>query len=425
MSSRGVLAFGLAALAALAGVSPVCGAQRLLERHRPLSVRWGEVDVAETTLVRIVRDGSETVYPNAVGLVFKMRLREEEMAGLLDGTMRARSQSATAGSLYVAARMGGGREAWEGFVRRLQETAGRLTPAAYEGFLGNVADALTGALEAEPGELTMVYCVVRPGTQELGGDISRTVVKTEKGLSRSTGSSTFGKGGPACEPLHEAFVGRATTDVLSTGFAIDESLEESLDLAVELSMDQSPVPLPEGASTSRKDAPEGATSLSSVSNREGVAHGELLRREPGSSYVLTVEMRDAKLPRDLPRGRSVLLRWDLARRDLRLGAPPRSLSEERQSLFMGIICTTEACAPDIGAFRDAAVEKLQPSEGLLSLAGVRAAMDLASLPADAFVVVCTPGPDREITATYCLSNVCARVLNPEPVCGDIAAAVPE
>jgi hypothetical protein len=52
-------------------------------------------------------------------------------------------------------------------------------------------------------------------------------------------------------------------------------------------------------------------------------------------------------------------------------------------------------------------------------------MDLGSLPADAFTVVCIPGPDREITATYCLSNVCAKVLNPEPVCGDIAAAVPE
>ena len=262
-------------------------------------------------------------------------------------------------------------------------------------------------------------------------------MREAKGSTASTGSSSYGKAGPLCASLRDAFAGRAAVDVLTTGFTVDESLEESLDLAVESRVQQPPVPYPEGTQVSRTGPPEGATGVSKVTTQDGSAHGELLRRDSPSgstshgsegaspAYVYTVEIRDASLARDLPRGKSVLARWDVTRRDLRLGAPPRVLSEERQSLLVGVFCTTIMCAPDIEPMRSAALAKLDLTEGLLGAGRVRSAIEVPSLPPDSFTVFCDPGPGRETSATWCLSNVCAKVLNPEEVCGDIAGAVSE
>lgn len=435
-------------------VAPSSAAERLLQRQRPLVVRWGEVEVAETTLVKVAplrheadplntsaaaetarpdtsHDG-EIVYPNAIGLVFKGRLREEEMQGLLDGTVRARSQATVAGTLYVAGRLEGGRHSWDQFSGRLQEAAGRLTPASYEGFLSNASNVLSAAATSEVGEFMLTFCVVRPGGQDVAGEVHRTIEKTEKGSSASTGSTTNGKGGPTCGSLREAFQGRPAIDVLTTGFTVDETLEESLDLVLESHLQQPPVALPEGTRMSRKDPPEGSTGFSSVNTKDGAAHGEIYRRDGDGSaqgreaaYVLTVDARDAALARDLPRGRSVLARWDITRRDTRLGSPPHGVSEERLSLLMGVYCTSETCAPDTEAFKSATIAKLGSSEGLLSTQQIRSAMDLSGLPADSFTVFCVPGAGREMSATYCLANICLKVLNPGPVCDDIAGALPE
>src|SRR4029453_13377139 len=136
----------LALLLVVAAAMPASWGERVLQRQRPLSVRWGEVEVAESSLVKVVQTEEEITYPNALALVFKARLRQEEMQGLLEGTSRARSQTTVAGTLYLAARMGG-RSDWDGFTARLQEAAGRLTPAGYEDFLVSVASNLMAAAE--------------------------------------------------------------------------------------------------------------------------------------------------------------------------------------------------------------------------------------------------------------------------------------
>lgn len=429
MKVRRLAAFVLAALAPwLCAALPTFGAERLLERQRPLSVRWGEVEVSETALVKISKEGTQTTYPNAVGLVFKTRLREEELQGLLDGTLKARSQAVIVGTLYVAARLVGGREAWDRFVLRLQEAAGRLTPSAYEEFLTSTS-ALNEAAGPQTGEYEIALCTLRPGAPDFEADIHQTIVKTDSGSETTKGTSVYSAGkGHYCGPLREAFQGRAAVDVLTTGFTVDESLEEALDLRVENRLQQTPASCPESARISRKDPPEGATSSSTVSNRDGVVHAELQRRDGDggdAAYVLVVELRDAALARDLPRARSVLLRWDVARRDMRLGAPPRSLAEDRETLLMGVFCTTETCAPDIDAFRSATTTALGASNELLSAVQVRRMMPLTSFPPDSFTVLCVPGEHGEPTATYCLSNACAKVLNPDEVCGDIASALPD
>jgi len=410
--------------------APVQAADRILQRQRPLSVRWGEIEVSETALVKIVRNEEETTYPNALALVFKARLRQEDLAGLLEGTSRARTQSTVSGTLYVAARMGGGAGDWGGLAGRLQETAGRLTPAGYEGFLGSGASVLAAAAEPASGDFAIVYCVVVPGSSDRGGDLYRRAMKSGKGSAPVSGSTSYREGSPACAAFREAFAGRAALDTLTTGFTVDESLEESLDLTTQSLLQQPPLPLPEGTQLSRTGPPEGATGYSKANNGEGAAHGEMLRRDGGGGqeiapYVLTVDIKDAALARDLPRGRSLLARWDVSRRDVRLGAPPRTLSEERQSLLMGVFCTTPTCAPDIGALQSATLAKLGASEGVLGAGLLRRAIEIPNLPPDSFTVLCDPGTGREMSATWCLSNVCAKVTNPDEVCADIAGALPQ
>jgi hypothetical protein len=423
----------VALFAAAAAAPDARAADRILQRLRPLSVRWGEVEVSETALVKVAMNDGETTYPNALALVFKARLRQEDVQGLLEGTSRARAQTTVAGTLHVAARMSGGRGDWDGFARRLQEAAGRLTPAGYEAFVGNVTGSLTAAADPGSGEYLITYCIVVPGSPDRSGEVHRSLVKDGKGGAATTGASVYGKGGSSCAPLRDAFAGRPPVDVLSTGFNVDESLEESLDLAAQSRLQQPPVPFPEGTQISRTGPPPGATGFSKVTKQDGAAHGEMLRRDgaggssagAGDPYIYTVDLKDAALARDLPRGRSLLARWDVARRDTRLGTAPRALSEERQSLLMGVFCTTMTCAPDLEALKSTTLARLDVMEGLLGADLVRKALDIQGLPPDSFTVLCDPGSGREMNATWCLSNACAKVLNPDEVCGDIAGALPE
>src|SRR5262245_54407175 len=288
--------------------------ERLLQRQRPLSLRWGEVNVSETELVKITKEGTETTYPNAVALVFRTRLREEEIAGLLDGTLKARSQSATVGTLYVAGRMAEGRAAWDRFVVRLQEAAGRLTPAAYDEFLVN-SSAVGNAAHPEPGEYALAVCVLRPGASDRQFDITQTITKSDRGSEATEGTSVYPTGGRFCGPLREAFQGRAASDILTTGFAVDDSLEETLELVVSEHAQQPPAALPQGVSLSRKDVPEGVNAFRSTS-RDGKVHAETLRHDGeggsgpgrGKDYLVVVDLQDATLARDLPSSTSVLAR---------------------------------------------------------------------------------------------------------------------
>jgi len=52
-------------------------------------------------------------------------------------------------------------------------------------------------------------------------------------------------------------------------------------------------------------------------------------------------------------------------------------------------------------------------------------MNPSLFPAEAFVVTCLPAEGGKTTASYCVSDACAKVLNPDPVCDDIARAHPE
>ena len=71
--------------------------------------------------------------------------------------------------------------------------------------------------------------------------------------------------------------------------------------------------------------------------------------------------------------------------------------------------------------------RLAGSASILSAAEVKGAIEATrlSLPPEALLVFCPPGSGRERSATYCVSNACADVLNPVEVCGDLEAALPE
>src|SRR4029077_9735988 len=133
----------------------------------------------------------------------------------------------------------------------LQEAAGRLTPAGYEGFLGNAANNLAAAAQPASGDYAIVYCVIVPGSPDRGGDLYRRTTKSGTGSTPVSGTTSYRDGNPACAALRDAFAGRAPVDVLTTGFTVDESLEESLDLTTQSRLQQPPVPLPEGTQLSR------------------------------------------------------------------------------------------------------------------------------------------------------------------------------
>src|SRR5439155_20267412 len=112
------VSFPLVVLAA--STVPLMAGEPILIRQHPVSVRWGEVEVVETSKVKVKVGDGEQEFPSAVGLVFKAGERTADLDALLGGKPQAESKVSSAGSVYLAGRMEGGRTAWDRLVKHLR-----------------------------------------------------------------------------------------------------------------------------------------------------------------------------------------------------------------------------------------------------------------------------------------------------------------
>ena len=426
----------------------LCAAEeKILVRLHPTTVRWGEVTVSETTRVEIAptdgewRDAKEGLhegrtalgkedkneYRYALGLSFVERSRTEDIDKMRSSERQARAEVAPYGSLLLAANLDDGQPGWESFKKRLLEMAAQLSPAGYSQFLSEFERNAQSAGCDDSGNLTMIFCVSGEGQDERSGEVSCKRTKEESGVGRQeNGSLRYRDPHPACAALQKALQYLPASEVLMTDLQVEETVEETLTLAVTEGSDRPQGQWPEAAKLHRGPPPEGATDFSSSSEVNGVSHYEQVRgprkanRPPETGpYLLVADSAPAALPSQFAGSRSILTRWSLSTASRRLGIRPRLLGDEVLEVDLGLFPAATAAAPAVDEFKTSVAQALEKVSGLLDAGSVRTALvdNNAALGMDeVLTVTCLTNKRGEEEARYCLARACSPVLNPKEFC---------
>ncbi len=404
-------------------------ADTIVERLDLIDLRWAEASLAAGPGVtlplgeskpgeRSAGEGQE--FPHLWRIDFFEGRRSNKTPGESGDKAVIKEEVRRIGSFYIVARFTEGREPAKVYGQDLETLLQQVDLPSLDSQFSQPTRLVEGALRRTVGDAQLVFCTERDDRPASSGVVHRS--------GRELESSVGGGGDALCARVRAGAAGAEESRRFRLGYEALAVVAETVQVDSHLQLDQPLIRWPAIVGLKQTPAQPGAGWSSSVSTTDAesistesvpLTKEELAAGRTAPSKILEVRLRDGDMPLETVRGRGVILRFDVARAEKKLGALPRNAAVDEWPATVAFFLHDEQGEFRPDQFIEFAAGALAEQTGPLSpqtLATVASNGGGSMRRLDVLTVFC-PSPVQDPPgARYCVRYACAQITNGGEFC---------